>query len=261
MSGTLNNTGVLITRPAHQADHLLSLIELAGGHTFLFPTIEIQPLETADLQQALRDLAQADIAIFISANAVTFGFEAMAAHHVSFPAGLHLATVGAATARALEAHGHTPDIVPDEDFRSESLLAHPTLQQLEGKRIVIFRGKGGRELLASTLSERGAHIEYAECYQRAKPNSDPAAVEQHWAAGEINVVAATSVEGIRNLFDMLGPEGKALMQNTAIVVVSQRMADACHSIGLNGPVIIAAEASDRAIVDAIETWRQQQKSL
>ena len=261
MTGTLDNTGVLITRPAHQADHLMSLIELAGGQSFLFPTIEIQPLETAALQQALTHLPQADIAIFVSANSVTFGFEAMAAHRVSLPTGLSLAAVGATTARALEARARAPDIVPDEDFRSESLLAHPALQQIKGKRIFIFRGEGGRELLGTTLLERGALVEYAECYRRAKPDTDAATIEQHWAAGEIDVVTATSVEGIKNLFDLLGAKGKALMQNTAIVVISQRMADACRSIGLKGPIQIAAEASDSAIVDALETWRRQQKSL
>jgi uroporphyrinogen-III synthase len=151
--------------------------------------------------------------------------------------------------------------VPAEDFRSESLLAHPALQQVDNKHIVIFRGAGGRELLGDTLTTRGAQVAYAECYQRTLPHADPVTIEQHWAAGEIDVVTATSVEGVNNLYELLSPQGKTLMRHCTIVVISQRMADACRALGLEGTVQIATEASDGAIVAAIETWRQQQKSL
>jgi len=261
MAGTLTDTGVLITRPAHQADKLVSLVEAAGGHAFLFPAIEIQPLASDALIQIVSDLEQFDIAIFISANAVTYGLEAIAAKHAEVPRGLKLAAVGAATAQMLIDLGYTPDITPVEDFRSESLLAHPALQNVNGQRIVIFRGEGGRDLLGDTLAARGASVSYAECYRRAQPQADSSEIEQHWANGEINVTVATSVEGIQNLYRMLSTRGKEFMRTGAIVVVSERMAQACLQLGLEGDIIVAKAASDSAIVVAIEAWRQQQKSL
>ncbi len=261
MAGTLKDVGVLITRPAHQADTLMSLVEAAGGHSFLFPTIEIQPLENEALNRILLQLADYDIAIFISANAVTFGFEAIAAHHAKLPSNLQLAAVGAATARALEARDHAPDIVPIKDFRSESLLELDTLKQIAGKQIVIFRGQDGREILADTLKKRGAHVDYAECYQRANPESDPTNIENQWSTGEIDVVTTTSVEGVKNLYQVLSDAGRNLLKTTPIVVISPRMAEACQQMGLSGEILIADEASDSAIVSAIETWHQKKKSL
>lgn len=261
MTGTLKGIGVLITRPAHQADTLMSLVEAAGGHSFLFPTIEIQPLENATLDRVLSQLADYDVAIFISANAVTFGFEAIAAHHARLPDNLQLAAVGAATAGAMEARGHTADIVPKGDFRSESLLALDTLEHVASKRIVIFRGQNGRELLANTLRRRGATVDYAECYRRAIPQSDPSYIEQHWSAGKIDVVTATSIEGVKNLHKLLNEDGKALMKGTPIIVISTRMAQACEQMDLTGEIVLADDASDPAIVAAIEAWHRRQKSL
>ena len=261
MTSTLTNTGVLVTRPAHQADRLMSLIEAAGGHSFLFPSVEIQPVVSDALHQIVSNLEQFDLAIFISANAVTFGFEAIAAQHAELPVGVKLAAVGRATADALAAHGRPADIVPAEDFRSESLLAHPALHTIPDQRIVIFRGEGGRELLGDSLTARGASVSYADCYRRARPKADPTAIEQRWAAGEIDVVTATSAEGIQNLNQMLSADGKALLRAATIVVISRRIAQACQQLGLGGEIVIAQEASDGAIVAAIETWRQQQKSL
>ena len=45
----------------------------------------------------------------------------------------------------------------------------PELADLRGKRVLIFRGDGGREQLGDTLRARGAHVDYVACYRRAAP--------------------------------------------------------------------------------------------
>jgi uroporphyrinogen-III synthase len=50
----------------------------------------------------------------------------------------------------------------------------------QGKRVIIFRGEGGRELLGETLKQRGAAVEYVSCYRRARPQLDPAPLLKLW---------------------------------------------------------------------------------
>ena len=166
----LAGLGILVTRPAHQADRLCELIKQAGGRALRFPVIEIlPPHDTAPLAALIDTLDDADIAIFISANAVEHGLALLRARR-DLPAALKLAAIGRSTGAALRATlGRGPDICPAERFDSEALLALEAMQKVHGKRIVIFRGEGGREVLAETLRARGATVEYADVYRRARP--------------------------------------------------------------------------------------------
>ena len=89
-----------------------------------------------------------------------------------FPRRLQVATVGGASVRALERFGITGVVAPQGRYDSESLLDLPALAAVNGRRVVIFRGEGGRELLGETLRARGAVVEYAECYRRVRPELD-----------------------------------------------------------------------------------------
>ena len=73
---------------------------------------------------------------------------------------------------------------------------------------MIFRGDGGRELLGDTLRSRGATVDYVECYRRARPAADAGPLVRALERGEIDAVAVSSSEGLRNLFEMVGDAGR-----------------------------------------------------
>lgn len=257
----LAGIGVLVTRPAHQAEALAALIEQAGGRAICFPTIEIAPpCDPEPLLAVLDRLTDYDLAVFVSVNAVEQAFAWLRARRLVWPAGLAAACVGKATAAALAARG-VAAIAPPQRFNSESLLALPPLQQVAGKKVVIFRGDGGRELLAETLAARGATITYAECYRRVRPQADPQALIEHWRRGEIHVVVITSTESLHNLFEMLGETGRTWLTHSAVVVLSETQARACRELGFSTEPLIAAEASDAAIFETIRAWRRARFSL
>lgn len=252
---TLAGLRVLVTRPRDQAENLAQLIEARGGQAIRFPVIEIaEPRDPRALNTILERLKDFDMAIFISPNAVNRALPLIRAHG-GLPPSLHIACVGRGSARELARHGIENTIAPRDRFDSEALLELPALQAVKGKRIVIFRGEGGRELLGDTLKARGAQVEYAECYRRQRPDADTTPLRQRWERGEIDIVSVTSADGLRNLLDMVGPAGRERLLRTPIVVVSERMAQVCRELGFKTEARVAATAGDEAIVDAIQAWR------
>src|SRR4029453_8518581 len=135
------------------------------------------PADTVALERAHERLSHYQLAIFISTNAVEYG----APDAKRWPTTLVTFAPGPGTAEALAAVGIADARIPAGQFDSEGLLAFPELADVEGKRIVIFRGDDGRELLGDTLRARGAQVEYVACYRRAKPQADARGVEEAFA--------------------------------------------------------------------------------
>lgn len=260
-SPSLAGVRVLVTRPRDQAENLAHLIEERGGEAIRFPVIEIaEPLDTRALFAVIDRLKDFALAIFISPNAVNHAMKLILARG-RLPLGLRVACVGRGSARELKRFGVDKAIVPPDRFDSEALLELPELQQVAGKRIVIFRGEGGRELLGDTLRARGAEIVYAECYRRLRPDTDSTPLLRRWERGEIDIISVTSIDGLRNLFDMVGKTGQPWLIRTPVVVVSERMAQVCRELGFATEPRVAATAGDEAILEAIQTWRYGQNTL
>lgn len=260
MSSELNGLHILVTRPQAQAEHLASLIEAAGGEAVRFPVVEIlAPADSRPLLALIERLHEFDLAIFISPNAVNRALNLIKARR-DWPARVAIACVGKGSAKELKHFGLTPAVVPRGRFDSEALLDEPQLKTVSGKKIVIFRGDGGREVLAHTLTDRGASVEYAECYRRVKPKLDTSPLLHRWARGEVNVVTLTSVEGLRNLYDLLGKLGQQWLVKTPTVVVSERIADVCRELGFKDEILVSAQASDESIVETIRAWSNRRAS-
>ena len=227
----------MVTRPGEQSGHVAARIRAAGGEPVLFPTLAI--LDVEDLQPflALVDRLDAfDLAIFVSANAVNKALDLVQARR-AWPSGLRVATVGRGSERTLQRRGFAAVIAPGERFDSEALLDLPQLQEVQGKRVVIFRGAGGRELLRDTLSARGAAVEYAECYRRGRPHIDAAPLLALAAQHQLDAFTVTSSEGLANLYDMLGEAGRHCLQHTPLFAPHERIATAARALGVQTVVL------------------------
>jgi len=259
-TNTLKNITVLVTRPEHQAEKLCQLIESSGGKAIRFPSIEIvDVLDEEKLHLLIDQISTFDIAIFISANAVKFGIKHVLSRG-KWPKSLKIAAVGKSSVKALDSLGLIADIFPIEHFNSETLLSLEEMQNVAGKKIIIFRGDGGRELLAETLISRGAIVEYANCYQRSLPDSDPTPLYRLWERDELDVIVTTSNEGLQNLYDMVGEQGRHWLLCATIVVVSERAVGLAKRLGFMSKPIVTAQASDEAILNSLIAWNSMQNT-
>lgn len=249
----LSGRAILVTRPAEQASGLVARIEQLGGSAVLFPCIEIAaPADTQALARVIGNLRRYDLIVFVSPTAAERAWPFILERHGDWPGGFELAAVGKGTARALHGYGARHVRVPDDGADSEHLLALDELKQVAGKRILIVRGEGGRELLADALRSRGAEVDYAEAYRRTKPVVDPEPLLGLWRQGGIQAVTVTSREILAKLFELLGEPGTALVQTTPMFVLHPRIADAARARGVQR--VIATSPGEDGLVEGLCDW-------
>ena len=229
----LDGKHVVVTRPAGQATHLAEALVNLGAHPILFPVLSIFDLDDiTPLHDIALQLDDFQFAIFVSPNAVNKSLEQVLRYR-GWPAQVRAATVGASSEQALAQQGINNVLAPSGRFDSEALLELPELQDVAGKRIVIFRGDGGRELLGDVLRERGAEVVQVASYRRGKPESDGALLLKHWENRTLDAITVTSSEGLRNLFEMVGKLGQAWLRKTPLFVPHQRIAVQASMLGLS----------------------------
>jgi len=246
---------IVVTRPREQAAALAARIRDAGGEPIVFPAIEIRDAPDPGAVLALLGrLEEFDLAIFVSPTAVRKGLELVRTKRAgkSWPARVRLAAIGRGSGWALEREGFSAVIAPQEQAGSEALLAMPEFARVGGRRVLIFRGDGGRELLGDTLAARGAHVEYAECYRRERPAADSAPLLAAWERGAVDAVTVSSAEGLANLVGMLDEPGRERLAKTPLFVPHRRVAEAAQRLGVHEAIV--AGPGDGDVVERLVAY-------
>lgn len=247
-SGPLSGFGVLVTRPAQQAQRLARALETNGAQVFRFPLVHIgAPPDPNAAQSALARLEDADLVIFVSANAVRFA--AIVLPDLCSRLGrVRVACVGNATADALERMGVDVDLVPVTGTTSEALLAMEafTDQAVSGRRVAIVKGEGGRGLLRDALVDRGAQVETIDVYRREPPRGDlPALLDRNRAA--IRIAVITSGEALQRFARLAGMDRVGRM---ALVLPSDRVLGGAVALGFTGPFAVVRRVNDAEFAGA-----------
>ena len=235
---------------------LCRLLEIQGASTLRFPAVEIKPIgNRRETAAQLGTLAEFDVIIFTSANAVRFG-----ASLLDQKRDLTLAAMGPATARALNHAGYRVAVLPPPDgtFDSESLLRHPRLEHPAGRRILIIKGSGGRPFLQDELACRGAEVAAVEVYQRVPAAPSPgvlSALLESFVGGAVQVITATSLEIAGNLLGMATPALRDEFERVLWLVPGERIAAGLRERGLSSPLLQAESAEDHDLVAALVRWR------
>lgn len=249
MPASLSNKRILLTRPEGQAEKLYKLISNSGGETLLFPTIEIKPIVNSEkLLRCFNKINTYDCVIFISRNAVEMAFDLyLSDKHLLEQ--IQLFAIGAVTARALNDRGISNVLHTRTQADTESLLERPELQavNLQGKRILLIRGVGGRELLADTLQERGAEVDYAEVYQRCLPEYETNDIKKLWQNSKPDAIITTSNDGLQNLLKLTINDYRQNLFKTPMVVMSNRAIELAREMGFTSRLEVANEKNDEGL--------------
>lgn len=237
-------TTVVLTRPQADSERLSEALQNEGFQTRVMPIITIEAIPTAE-QAPAPSLRNDALCIFISANAVRFGLPQLGSA-LARDSDLTVIAVGNKTRDTLVAEGIQAQVPVRAD--SEGLLAMPALSAPDSRDVVIVKGEGGRELLASELTGRGARVTEWACYRRCWPEVDVSGLIEI-SAGLI--FQASSGEMVSRLSELLAGGGQADLFQSSIIVPSDRVARLATEIGW-GQVIRAEDASDDAFIRALK---------
>ena len=237
-------TTVVLTRPQADSERLSETLQNEGFQTRVMPIITIEAIPTAE-QAPAPSVSDDALCIFISANAVRFGLPQLGSA-LARDSDLTVIAVGNKTRDTLAAEGIQAQVPVRAD--SEGLLAMPALSAPDSRDVVIVKGEGGRELLASELTGRGARVTEWECYRRCWPEVDVSGLIEI-SAGLI--FQASSGEMVSRLSELLAGGGQADLFQSSIIVPSDRVARLATEIGW-GQVIRAEDASDDAFIRALK---------
>ncbi|AOS96607.1 Uroporphyrinogen-III synthase [Microbulbifer aggregans] len=258
MEKPLQGRRILVTRPSAQAAGWCRRLHSAGAEADCIPMLDIVPITDDSgcqaIKQRILDFDQIDHAIFVSRNAVRFGFEWLDAYWPQLPMGTRFYAIGAATAAALEEAGVQCQS-GGESMDSEALLALPALQDLREQKALIFRGRGGRPLIGETLRERGARVDYCELYDRSLPDTaiSQLAAYQH----QPDAIAVHSGETLQNLAHCIDACSRDALRRALLVCPSARVAAQGRELGF-AHVVAATNAGDDAMFEALRRSLQGQ---
>ena len=245
----LSGQRVLITRPAHQQPPLITGLQVRGAKTISLPLLAITAPsrgEQADvLRRQLLALDSYELLVFISSNAVREGCKAIDDYWPQFPVGLDLLAIGPSTAALAEELTGQRVRSAAGGMTSEDLLELDSFTNIEGRRIGIFRGEGGRDFLAQQLRKRGAQVDYFDVYRRVELNYEDTQVREALIESEPTLLTAMSgqtLQALRGLIDQLSEPQADKLLILPVIVPSQRVRDLAAEMGFENP--IAAPGAD-----------------
>ena len=248
---------VLVTRSRSQASALAELLSLEGAEAVEAPTIEVRPLEdTAELDDAVRNVSRYRWAVFTSANAVDAVFDRLTALSLDTRAlrETRVAAIGEATSARLRDRGVIADLVPRESVSAsmaEALSGHVAA----GDRLLLPQADIAGDELRAGLSQAGAEVQHVVAYRTVTPEASAELVSGLLEEG-MDVVTFTSSSTVRNFVRLLGGDVGRL-GDTRVACIGPLTAATAKQLGMDVHVV-AEKSTVAGLVDAIKAYYREE---
>ncbi|SFN51283.1 uroporphyrinogen-III synthase [Izhakiella capsodis] len=244
---------ILVTRPSPDGDELVTRLRSMGKEAWALPLIEFGPGDDLPrLPGLVSGLQAGDLIFALSQHAISYAQPVLNETNVRWPPSVGYYAIGRKTALALHTASARPVGWPKERSTSEILIQLPILNSVAGKQALILRGNGGRELLATTLVERGATVHIVECYQRRGKVYDGAIEGKRWRDRQITTLVVTSGEMLQQLYQLFPDvDRNEWLLHCRLVVASARLATLARESGW-ACITVADGADNDALLRALQ---------
>ena len=233
---------LLITRFSPKAEQLAEALNRADCFSIAQPLLKIVPLEDALTTKKFVN-GYYDVVIAVSGNAVECTKRLI---KKEWPKATYIA-VGVSTQALLNDVIENEALVPEDSADSEGLLSLELLQSIQGKRILILRGQGGRDLLDKTLAARGAEVTFLESYKRIKLDLNGTELVNNWQQASINGAIISSIEILNQFFTLVPNNYKNWLSKLILYVPSERVAEQALTLGAEQVVILPSLRTERIV--------------
>ena len=242
----LRGARVLVTRPEPEGGGLGALLMAVGAKPITLPVISLTPLVSPAGMEALRAQVRSghyDIIAFTSANAVRF----LALERPS-GSGTELFAIGPGTAAAARELGWTPGPLPQE-FLAESLAEAMVAFGVRGRRVLLPRAEGARDVLPRALERAGAEITEVALYRAAAAHASAPRLHQLLLDAPPDWVTFTSSSTVRGYSELV--KGRRLPPASRVACIGPVTAKTAEALSM-GPAVVAPVHSLPGLVAAME---------
>jgi uroporphyrinogen-III synthase len=218
----------------------------AGADPIAIPVISLTPLlgpaGMEELRAAVRG-GRYDIIALTSANAVR-----LLAVERPAGSGCELFAIGPGTAAAARRLGWTPRPLPQE-YLAESLAEAMVAFGVRGRRVLLPRAEGAREVLPRVLEGAGALVTEVALYRAAADQESAPRLRRLLLDAPPDWVTFTSSSTVRGYAELA--QGRGLPPGSRVACIGPVTAETAESLGL-GPGVVAQVHSLPGLVAAME---------
>ncbi|PZO49706.1 MAG: uroporphyrinogen-III C-methyltransferase [Phormidesmis priestleyi] len=253
---------ILTTRATSQASQFNQMLVAKGASVVDFPALEIRaPKSWRQVDEAIARIHQFDWLILTSANAVNYFLDRLLHQGKDFRvlADLKIAVVGKKTEAYLRQRGLMADFVPPS-FVADSLIEHFPVNPAGLKLLFPRVEQGGREVLVTTMTAKGAVVTEVAAYESACPETIPLAAKLALESQAVDVMTFASSKTVRHFAEMMaqafGAEWLDLLKGCAIASIGPQTSKDCREL-LGKVTFEAKEYTLAGLVSGLEEWAHQ----
>jgi uroporphyrinogen-III synthase len=277
----MKSTTLVVTRPSGQAGALTEALQaamesIAASHSeqglqqpqiLALPLLTIVPKSDPTVAAAIRTAMEtADLAVFVSPNAIECTMRLLGDDWQSIAKRpVPIGVVGQSSYHALERHGigkeanlPTPIWMPENPAQWDSEGLWEAIQNRfpswADRRVVVFRGDGGREWLADQLQSVGAQVKAIAVYSRIPLSESSPQWEKVLNANTDDALwILTSSEAVRHLGAVLKKQDRQdYLAGASALCPHHNIARSAKEIGFGA--VLECHSGDAALVSAAIAW-------
>lgn len=250
---------VIVTRPAGPGQRLAEELGRRGRKVVWCPAFDIvAPADEAEVQRTLARLAEYDLALFVSPNAV----QATAARlSADWPASTVIGAVGAATLEAtaaLRGAAQAVKLAPEaeDESGSEGFWRAWQASGRQARKVLLLRASAGRDWIVERFRAAGAVVDALAVYDRRAHRlgeSERRLIREWQREGRAPVTIVSSTEAVASILEQVGGiEGATDWLKQGIALATHpRIAQRLRSAGFAR--VETSGADDLAVIGTLES--------